>query len=268
MHQELAIWCPVVITSLASPRTFRQKNRYQMTESYRRIEDIKVRIKACQSQVQGKFVETKVGVAWLCLLEDFQGRTCMIKREEVLNDRIALQDLEQLADHQYELRYVQDISNFSWDADLKEKSLTISYELSYRLMGTREQLVLLQASHEQANITANTSIDFAQANGQIDPLTEENLKLRRQLHFYETNLTSLKRGIKKAEKDNSALNMEIKSYKELVEELQNTVGYKDRTVGSSLTNKPLLARAEKKPWPANESGNLGQRIKNLFINNL
>lgn len=268
MHQQLAIWCPVVITSLASPRTFRQNNSYQMAESYRRIEDIKVRIKACRSQVHGKYVETKVGVAWLCLLEDDQGRSCTIKREEVLKDKIALREFDQLADHQQELRYVQDISDFSWDADLKGKSVIISYKLSYRLMGTREQLVSVQTSHEQASIAANTKAKFPPADGQIDLLTEENLKLRRQLHFYETNLTSLKRGIKKAEKDNSALSMELRGYKNQVEALRNTVNYKDGIIGSSLTNKPLPNREAKKLWSAHESDKLGQRIKKLFINNL
>ncbi len=267
MHQDLAIWCPVVMTNLASPRLFRQRNPYQMAESYKRIQDLKVRIKNCQSQVQGNFVETKVGVAWLCLLEDYRGRSCPIKREEVLKDRVPLRDFDCL-NEKYELHYIQDINNFSWDAELEDSLLIIRYELSYRLMGTREQLVFVQASMDQLNMDANVSPKYAQADGLIDAKLEENLKLRRQVHFYETNLSSLRRGIQKAEKDNYTLNMELRTYKAMVEDMRDAIEDKDRIMGRKLDNSPLLSRDVKKNWAAYEPNKLGQRIKNLFINNV
>lgn len=267
MHQDMAIWCPVVITNLVSPRLFRQKNRHQMNERYKRIEDLKVRIKTSQSQVQGNFVETKVGVAWLCLLEDYQGRSCSIRREEVLKDRVPLQDFDHMTEQQYELRYTQDINSFSWDAEIKDRYLLISYDLNYRLMGTREQLVFVQASNQQVNVAADHT-NAMQLDGLEDINVEENLKLRRQLYFYETNLSSLKKGIQKVEKDNYALNVELRGYRDMVKELRDAMANKDRIIGSNLDDSTDLETYRKKPWTVYETNKLGQRIKNLFVNNL
>ncbi len=266
MQQNLAIWCPVVIANLRSPRLFRQENKYHLAESYKRIEDLKVRIKTSQSQIRGKFVETKIGVAWICLLENYQGRLSSLRHEEVLNDRVSWQYFDQLTEQHDELRYIQDINSFSWDADLKDGLLIIKYELSYMLMGTKERLVLIEPGNEQVNICANISPNTVPADGQSDVSVQENLNLRRQLHFYEVNLSSLKKSIQKAEKDKYALKTELKNYKNTVEELRDTIVDKDRIISS--VNHISQDSDVPKSWTVYEPNKLGQRIKNLFNNNL
>lgn len=262
MHQDLAIWCPVVITSLAAPRTFRHNSHYQMTDNYRRIEDMKVRIKSIQSQAQGKYVETKVGVSCLCLLENEQGRPCSIKREEVLVDRVPLRNFNPLADGQQELFYIHDICNFSWDAELNGNTIHISFELSYKLMGTKKQMVFVSASLKQAEATINAKTDLPQEFKPIHTSAEENLRLRRQVHFYETNLTSLKRAVQKAEKDNSALNIELKNYKDRVEELQVAINEKERII-HGYTNHCPRENANTKPRSP-EFNKLTHRFKSIL----
>lgn len=267
MQQNLAIWCPVVITNLRSPRLLRQENKYQLAESYKRIEDLKVRIKTSQSQIRGKFVETKVGVAWICLLENSQGRLNSLRHEEVLIDRVSLQYFKQLTEYNDELRYIQDINSFSWDAELKDGLLIIKYELSYMLMGTKERLVLVETGNEQVNICANISPNTVPADGQADERMQENFNLRRQLHFYEVNLSSLKKGIQKAEMDKYALNTELKNYKNTVEELRDAIVDKDRIINSFVNRIPRESDAPKS-WTVYEPNKLGQRIKKIFIDNL
>lgn len=266
VQEELAIWCPVIITSLDSPRTFRHMNRYQTPDKCRRIEDMKVRIKNVQSQARGKYVETRIAVSCLCLLEEESGRPASFKREEVLIDRVPLHEFDVHMEDQPELHYIQEIIDFCWDAELKDNTILIMYDLSYKLMGTKEQLVLLQSRLTPDRTFTNEEINAFQTVEKANPLTEENLKLRRQIHFYETNLSSLKRGIRKAEKDKTALSVELGAYKNMVEELQGIIDDKERLMGT-YSKSLLQERESKKSWTGAESNKLGQRIKNLFISN-
>ncbi len=265
MNQDLAIWSPVIVARLASPHHYRQKNSYHIGESYRRIEDLKVRIRSRQAQVQGKSVETKLSVVLLCLVEDHNGKLCPITREEILKERIPLSDFDQIPDRREDLHYLQDIENFSWDADLKGKYLNMSYYLTYMLMATQEQVVIIQPGSEGISYTNEVSPFAREGDRQADLITEENLKLRRQMHNYETNLESLKRGIQKAEINNTALSKELTSYKDMVEDLREAVKRKERIICSFENEIPLEKRGSP-PLPTDEA-TLGKRIKRLFINN-
>lgn len=264
MQGDLAIWCPVVLTNLVTPRVFRLIDQFQTADDCRSIDDMKVRIKSIQSQIQGTYVETKIAVSCICLLELTKGQRSSLKRERIIEDRVSLQAFNSLDGPLQDLHYIPELIDFRWDAVLEKKVIIISYETAYQLRGTKEQLVLLASGSEHAGMIETASISLPQDCQAINSSLEENLNLRRQVHFYQTNLSSLKSGIKKAEKDNANLRRQLKTYQNTIEELQEKTEAKAHLVNSK--ERRLHMRGESKK-AINESNKIGQRIKNLFIDN-
>lgn len=261
MPQELKIWCPVVISSLKTERRFRQSMRYQTSQSYRRMEEMKVRIKTMQAQIRGNYIEARAGISCIWLLEDEQGKSCAEKREELLIDRVSLVDFNAHSDIWQELKYIPELIDFHWDAFLKGNLISVRYELLYQLMGTREQLLMLQSS-PQYDYAPDLQPNPLQA---ADPFTEENQRLRRQAHIYESNINSMKRAVQKAEKERSGLHSQLMNCQNTIETLQQTVDDQNRIIKSHF--RQVQAQQEStRTWPAPEP-KLGRRIRSLFTNN-
>lgn len=263
MYPDLTLWSPVVVAGLKSTRNYRCQSSYPLDNNYKKIEDVKVRIKLHQASVLGKAVESKVDVQVLCMLEDSQGQSCSISRGEILKDKVSLQEFDHLAHDPLELRYIHVILDFTWDADVDRNALNISYNLTYNLLAAREQLVQIQSALDTYP-TANTSAIPPWDDNHIEQITEENKQLRKQMNLYEKNLGSLKRGIQKVENQNHLLNRELGSYKDMVDELKKAINRKDHIVCSfenemeDITSPPTVQLPE---------AGLGKRIKRMFLNN-
>lgn len=259
MPQEIKIWCPVVISSLKKERRHCQNMSCQTSQNYRRMEDMKVRIKFMQAQVLGNYIEARAGLSCIWLLEDEQGRSCVEKREELLIDRIAPVEFNVQSDIWQELKYIPELIDFHWDAMLKGNLISVRYELRYQLMGTKEQLLLLQNSLQQGPASAPQPYPLHTG----DSFAGENQKLRRQAHIYESNINSLKRAVQKAEKERSGLHSQLKNCQDTIETLQKTVDDQNHIIKSQFRQpQQESARTGLAPEPK-----LGRRIRHLFTSN-
>lgn len=254
VYPQVIIWSPVVVAGLKSTRNYRCQSSYPLDKIYKKIEDMKIRIKSHQVKIYGKAAENQVYLQVLCWLEDYQGKSCSIIREEKLTERVSLNEFD---DHPYdplELRHILDILDFSWDADLNGQLLEINYELTYNVLAVREQKVSIQTALGIAPLDALLPPG---EGDHLEQIAEENRQLRKQMDLYEKNLGSLKRGIKKAESQNNLLNKELGSYKDMVSELREAVR---RDQGS-----PGYEKESAKMAPPEDS--LGKKIKRMFLNN-
>lgn len=259
MYQGLAVWSPVIVAGLEHSRLYQCQSIYPLDNRYRRIENIKVRIKSHQAKVLGKSAELRVNLELICLLEDYRHQPCAIRKEEIFKDRVLLKEFKPVPDNPLELNYIADIEDLSWDADLKEENLIISYNLAYNLLATREQIVPIQAADEKSlDIESEASLPD---NGRLEQISMENDKLRKQMYLYERDLGSLKRGLQKAQFHNNSMSKELNSYKQLVEELQEAVRRKEKIKYSPERVETLPAP------PAPPELSLGKRIKQIFLNN-
>jgi len=264
--QNVTIWSPVIVASLTSPRNDRYQRSYPMDLNYKRIEDIKVRIKSCQVKVQGKSVETRIELELLCLLEDFEGSSRFVNREEIFKEQISLRDFDQIPNSQLGLRYIVDILELVWDGDILQQNLNINYDLRYNLLASREQLVQIQIAPDEESQLANKAAPIPdQWEGEWQQVNEENHKLRQQMYFYERDLFSLKRAIQKTEKQSNSLNRELGSYKDMVAELKEAIKRKDRLI-CSFENEVRPTSIDSPTLPVNEA-RLGHRIKKMFLSN-
>ncbi len=266
MTQNVTIWSPVIVSSLTSPRNDRYQRTYHMDLNYKRIEDIKVRIKSCQVKVQGKSVESRIELELLCLLEDFEGSSRLVNREEIFKEQISLRDFDGNLNPQLGLRFIVDILEVVWDGDIIQQNLNINYDLRYNLLASREQLVQIQiAPDEESQLANKGSPKPDQWEEEWQQANEENHKLRQQMYVYERDLLSLKRSIQKKERQSNSLNQELGSYKDMVAELKEALKRKDRLI-CSFEDEVRPASIDSPALPVNEA-RLGHRIKKMFLSN-
>jgi hypothetical protein len=264
VNQNISLWSQVILASLLVPRNFQQESRYRNSEMVKRIEDIKVRIKHPRAQRQGRGVEARFNLEIIALVEDFQGRSQVFSRQEVIKDRLELGDFDHPLEADKELNYIVQIHDLKWDGEMKGQELIINYDFSYMLYSAQEQVVKLFADEEMRIIEQE---DLREMETEIDRVRNDNELLNRKLFLYERDITSLRRGIKKVEDRNTFLKRELNGYQELIENLREAITRKDLLICNYENHKN---GAHAKIFPMFTSGaeesTVGKSIKRMFLN--
>jgi len=268
MGQALAIWSPVVVSKLDQPYHLQSHYKCALDQLFRSIEDLKIKVRTAVVRAQGLAVETLLRLDILCLVEDTSGQLHLISREETVRNRIPLTEFSPVIHRESELKYILDIHHIDCQGELKNQELHLDYFIDFMIVATRDQLVQLNTA-ESTDKQHSLQEVLMQLQAEVSRVENENRELRRRIYFYERDISSLKKGIRKAEISNSRLQQEVARYQEMIEQLQSLVRDKDRRL-QNLEN-PYYSPAvrphrEMEPSPE-EDLPLGARIKRLFVNN-
>jgi len=274
LGEALSIWSPVVLAELSNPRSFKNQQVYLLDEQFRSMEDLRVKLRGYIVRKQGNALETLFKLEFFCLLEDMEGKMQLIKKEESLRDRVLLQEFDHNVDFDKEPRvdFIGDIKEITWQGGLDGSQLHVMLVIDYILMAIRQQVVRLleQEAAELKNGGFQRGPHEVQAESAR--VEDKNLELRRQLRFYEKNIASLKKGIKKAESRNALLNRESQQYQALIEELRRAVQEKEQRLGRYEARQYSEDNPYEAVFPDEEvaiTGNsLGSRVKRLFLNSM
>jgi len=269
--QDIRLWSPVIIASLAAPRVCQRESRFGTDQIVKRMEDIRVKTKNPRAAWQGKILEARVTLEIIALLEDRAGHTQLISRQEIIKDRVAIEEFDRPFEPEKDVGFIIQIQDLKWDGEMQGNELIISYSLSYVIFAVREQVVKLYADEEMEFSSEEQENDLQgmEMEMEIDRVRNDNERLSHKLYLYERDLMSLQRGIKKAEDRNIALSSELSGARELVGKLRDAITRKDLLIcryenPQNETRKkilPLLATGE-------EEYKLGQRIRRMLINSL
>lgn len=270
MNQDISLWSPVIIASLTVPRTCQQERHFTVSPFYRRVDDIKVRIRKPCTEQQGKSLETRMNLEIIVLLEEADGRTVLISRPEIIKERLNFEEFDRFPlPAEGEVAYITQIQDLTWNGDLQDNEIIINYSISYMIFAVREQVVRLYAEDEAKNTDLEQSHDLQEVKA--EPAEEEkvNENLKHKLFLYERDMLSLQRAIKKTEERNAVLNRELNGTQKLVQTLREAVTRKDLLI-CHYENQPYSPGQKLKPLPA-MSGiepKLGQRLRRMFMSSL
>ncbi|PKM77494.1 MAG: hypothetical protein CVU90_06505 [Firmicutes bacterium HGW-Firmicutes-15] len=269
MTQDISLWSPVIVASLVAPCICQRESRLGTDQIYKRMEDIKVKIKNPRIEWQGNILEARMNLEIIALLEDQTGHTQLISRQEIIKDRVALREFDRSLEKEKDAGFIIQIQDLKWDGEMQGNELIISYSLSYMIFAVREQVVKLYADEEMEISNEEPENDLQGMEMEINRVRNDNEKLNRKLFLYERDLMSLQRGIKKAENRNVALSSELSRSLELVEKLRDAITRKDLLI--CTYEKPQNENRKKTLPPlamGGEEFKLGQRIKRMLMNSL
>ena len=277
MGEALSIWSPVVLAELSTPRSFDHHQVYHLDERFQSMEDLRVKLREYIVRKQGNALETLFKLEVLCLLENMDGKMQLVKKEENLRDRVLLQEFDCNLDFDKESRidFIGDIKKINWQGGLDGNQLHVILFIDYILMAIRQQVIRLL--EQEAELKSSDLRVEGLAQDETARMEEKNLELRRQLRFYEKNIASLKKGIKKVENRNAVLSRESQQYQLLIEELRRAIQEKEQRLSryeARLYYEDNQDNVYEEIYSNNEgneriSGNsLGSRVKRLFLNSI
>jgi septal ring factor EnvC (AmiA/AmiB activator) len=214
-------------------------------------------------------LEARVNLGIIALLEDKNGCTQPIDRQEIVKERILSSEFDPPLEQEKNTEFIIQVQDLKWDGDTQENELIISYSLSYMIYAVREQVVPLYGDEQETLNRRELANDLPNLESEIERIRDDNERLTRQLCIYERDLMSLKRGIKKAETRNVVLSSELNGARELVEKLRDAITRKDILIchyqNPQNENRkrisPLLSIVD-------EEFKLGRKIKRMLMNSL
>ncbi len=270
MEQAFSIWSPVIMAQLKTPRRLGREHSYPSERFHRTLEDLKIKVKHSEVLPQGQAVEVRVKVDILCLLEDDQGSMHLVKKEETIKERVFYSDFDQALERKDSLGFAINIKEISCDGELSRGEIKVRFLMEYNLIATREQVVRLWAEQGELSKESLNQL-FERLEEEVTRLAGENQELHRNIFYYQRDISSLKRGIRKLEMRNAGLLKEVTYFQQESEKLRQSLQDKEVRIyrlqhyPRAWSNPKLAETVE--VLPEAESG-LGQRIKKLFLNNL
>ena len=271
MEQAFSIWSPVIMAQLKRPRHLGGEYSYPSERFHRTLEDLRIKVKHSEVLPQGQAVEIRVKVDILCLLEDDQGSMHLVKKEETIKERVSYSDFNQALEHTDSLRFVINIKEISCDGELSRGEIRVRFLMEYNLIATREQVVRLRTGEQGELNKESLNQLFERLEEEVTRLAGENQELHRKIFYYQRDISSLKRSIRKLEIRNAGLLKEVTYHQQASQELRKNLQEKEARIyrlqhypGAWSNPKPAEPLDE---MPEAEPG-LGRRIKRLFLNNL
>ena len=268
MNQDIALWSPVIIASLKSPRSCQQERRYRYDPMIRRIDDIKIKVRNLRAERKGKAMEVWISLEIITVVDDSNGHTQLIDRKETIKERLPFQEFDSPIELDEEVGYIIQIKDLNWDGETQGNEVVITYFLNYMVFAVREQVVTLQTDNERKT-GDEEEIDFNDIEIEIEQVRNDKEILKHKLFLYERDIMSLRRAIEKAEVKNTALSKELNGTRELVQKLREAITRKDLLICSYENHQPNTGE-KTLPLPAWGGGEikLGDRIKRMFMNSL
>jgi len=268
MNQDISLWTPVIIASLTTPRTCRQERHLTVGPFYKRIEDIKVRIRKTQTERQGKTLETLIKLEIIVLMEESDGRTVLISRPEIIRERVSFGEFDRLPPlEEGETGYITQVQNLNWEGDQQDNEIIINYSLSYIIFAVREQMVRLYADDDMKSAEMEQGHDIQVLPEEISGGEEVNQDIMHKLFLYEKDMLGLRRAIKKTEERNALLSRELNGTQKLVQTLRDAVTRKDLLI-CHYENQAQSAGVKPQPAMHGPDPKLGERLRRMFMSSL
>ncbi|QGU00569.1 hypothetical protein SYNTR_1975 [Candidatus Syntrophocurvum alkaliphilum] len=258
----ISIWSSVVIGELEKIHRAKNSCIFTIEHGIDSLEDIKIKTKNKKATLQGKSVEVKVEIDILCLIEDSKGKLTLLTQEQILRDKLFLDEFNSERFLNKDFNFQVDIKNITYEGDIKDGQIEIIYFVDYWVIAVTDQIINLGFDEQGKKETRGLHEAVQALEEEVVHLREKNEILRRKLYVYEKNISSLKKGIHKAEKRNTDLNKDLKRYETIIEELRLNILNKDpRFIEQNTSVEPYEQNQDD-----NESTNLGAKIKRLFMN--
>ena len=268
MNQDISLWTSVIIASLKNPRTSQQERHLTVSPFYKRVEDIKVRIRNPRTEQQGKSLETRMNLEIIVLLEETDGRTVLISRPEIIKERVSFGEFDRLPQlEERDVEYITQIQDLNWDGELRDNEIVINYSLSYMIFAVREQIVRLFAEDDVKSSDLEPSLDLQENLEETAGEEKFREDIRHKLFLYERDMLSLQRAIKKTEERNAVLNRELNGTQILVQTLRDAITRKDLLI-CRYENRTYSAGGNPQPAIIGAEPKLGQRLRRMFMSSL
>lgn len=265
MGQEFSIWTPVIASRLMAQHINEEK-KYETDKIYKSVEDLKIKIKELQVNLQGQSLEARIRIDILCLLEDLLGTMHLFTRAETIRQRISLLEFDTPLDRDKDYNYIMDVYKLEGQGELVGKEIRVNCFIDYVIMAVREQVVRLTKADEGDTDTPSLENILSKLREEVARVNMEKEELRRKNFLYERDIASLKKGIRKAERQNTKLDKEIGYYQQLVEQLREAVAEKEMRL-NGIQNNYYPGNGEALTRPKESDISLGSRIKRMFSNN-
>lgn len=268
MAEKYSIWTPVVVGRLKNPCRIQVENSYSINKVYKAIEDLKIKVKEHIITAQGRLIDLEIKVDILCLLEDFLGSMHLIVQEEIIQERIKLEDFDVYIEHNRETKYIIDTLKLRPFGELDGQVIKVACFIDLTIIATNEQIISLALSDELRPENDSLQEILQKLRLEVAEMETEKTKLRRKIFFYERDISSLKKGIAKAENKNALLNKELKKFQDLVGQLQEAVYEREEKLNryeNPYFSYDNAGRLE--PYHKDDTSNLGSRIKRMFAQN-
>lgn len=268
MNQDIFLWSPVIISGLKSPMTCQQEQRYRNDQMFEHIDDIKVKVRNLQAERQGKMVEVRISLETIVIVEDAQGHTQLISRQEIIKDRLEFNKFDRPLEPDEKIGYIIQIQDLKWDGELHDDEMRISYSLKYMIFAAIEQAVKVYVDKEQESYSQEKANESQTIEMEIEKIRNDNARLYQKLYLYERDIISLQRSIKKVEGRNAALSKELNITQELIQKLRDSITRKDLLICGYENNQNNI-REKILPIPLGlGEEKIGERIKRMFMNSL
>lgn len=265
MQSAVSIWSPVVVGQLRNPRQYKGEAHLPLHKLHRSVEDLKIKVRNLAVAVMGMAVEARMDIEILCLVADGQGELQLIKHVETIRERIPLLEFNEAFMPEGDNHFFLQIKNLAWEGDMPGgQEVRIAYFIDYTVMATREQVVVLRSA--EAGEVKGESLHEAlrKLEEEVARVQLENQELHRQIFYHVRNISSLKKGLQKAENRNALLNRELDQYRQLTEKLQQKLA-RD-TKSSARHPEAFPAPRQLHPQAEEADASLGSRIKKLYLN--
>ncbi|MDD2586343.1 MAG: hypothetical protein PHT79_08910 [Syntrophomonadaceae bacterium] len=266
MDQAYDIWAPVIVSRLPAPRKLDEQKAFAVDKTYQSFEDLRVKVRESEAYLSGQAVEIKIKLNILCLVEDMNGKTHLLNRQETVKDRVPLTEFENTVNSEKDLNYIIEIINISVEGEITSQQIAVAYFIDYLLMAAREQLVQLSTGTSIEEQPDSLREAFLSLKNQLTHVQEENHDLRKKLFLYIRDVSSLKKGVHKVENRNAILNREVKYYRQLVGDLRQQLDVKERRVYQHQNLNTTYSNNHTSHETETLNG-LGSRIKRMFLNN-
>ncbi len=262
MAEAYSIWTPVIIGKLASSHRIKAEQTYNIDKVFKAIEDLKIRVRGYHFIPQGRLVELQLKLDILCLLEDFLGSMHLLVKEEVVKEKIKLNEFDAYIDHNMDIKYILNNLESNAHGELRAQILQVAYFIDVTIIATNEQIISLTTADEIGPEEDILHDVLQKLRLQVEKMENEKRALKRQIFFYERDISSLKRGIVKAENKNAQLNRELQKLQDLLEEQEKALKEKEDRLRH---HGRYDYRDRAKSTIQEEVSPLGSRIKRMFL---
>lgn len=264
MVKTYSIWTPVVIGRLKSPHRIKSEKLINIDKVYKSIEELKIKVKEYQLSKQGQALELSVRLDILCLLEDLLGSMHLTVKEEIVKEKIRLDDFDNYIDSNKDIKYIVNTIDVGTYGELNGEKIKVAFYLDVTVIATNEQIISLSLAEEIELEPENESLQAVLNKLQLEvqEIEAEKVELRRKLFIYERDISSLKKGLLKAENRNASLNKELEEYHKIVNQLREAI--KDKELRLNRYENVYYSQDYAENYDTNS---LGSRIKKMFMSN-
>ncbi len=262
MENDISLWTPVVIAQLPFPKTCRQIYRIKLEAGYKRIDDIRVKIRHCQANRQSKYLEASIEIEIIVLYEDGHGNTRIFCRQVVIKERMDWPSIDKKLVTS-DVKYILQLKDLHWDTEFIRDEIAVEITAAYMINVVREQVVKLNL---QSKVPEERQMAIYGSNQEdIDRIQSENEVLVRRIGCYQKDVASLQHGIRKVEERNAQLHRELDQTRERIQQLQETITRKELLLSKYKIKTSPSPSSIKQNRSSDGDTKIGQRLKRLLL---